>query len=248
MKVTIITVSFNSDKTIADTIQSVLSQDYKDIEYIIIDGLSKDNTINIVNSFGEKIAKFVSEKDKGLYDAMNKGIDLATGEIIGVLNSDDFYANNQVISKIITLFKPEVDAVYADLVYVAAQDKTKIIRTWKSGEYSSGLFLKGWMPPHPTFFVRKSVYTKFGNYTDKLRSAADYELMLRLIHKNKIKVAYLPEVAVHMRTGGVSNASLKNRIKANREDKLAWKMNDLKPAPFTFIRKPLSKITQYFKK
>lgn len=248
MKVTIITVSFNSEKTIADTIQSVISQDYKDIEYILVDGLSKDNTINIVKSYGEKITKFISEKDKGLYDAMNKGIELATGDIIGILNSDDFYANNQVISKIVHAFQSEVDGVYADLVYVSSNDKTKITRTWKSGEYKPGAFLKGWMPPHPTFFVQKSVYNQFGKFTDKLRSAADYELMLRFIHKHKIKIAYLPEVTVHMRAGGTSNSSLKNRLKANREDKLAWKMNDLKPSTLTFIRKPLSKITQFFKK
>jgi glycosyltransferase involved in cell wall biosynthesis len=248
MKVSIITVSFNSDKTIADTIQSVISQDYKDIEYIIIDGLSKDNTINIVKSFGDKISKFISENDKGLYDAMNKGIEMASGEVIGFLNSDDFYPNNQVISKIVKSFKKETDGVYADLVYVAAQDKLKITRTWKSGNYVPGSFLKGWMPPHPTFFVRKSIYEKYGKFTDKLRSAADYELMLRFIHKHKINLSYLPEVIVHMRAGGTSNVSLKNRIKANREDKLAWKMNDLKPSTLTFIRKPLSKITQFFKK
>lgn len=248
MKVSIITVSFNSDKTIADTIQSVLSQDYPDIEYIIVDGLSKDNTIKIVKSFGDRISKFVSENDKGLYDAMNKGIDLATGDIIGFLNSDDFYANSQVVSKIVQRFQQNNDAVYADLVYVSALDKLKITRTWKSGEYISGSFLKGWMPPHPTFFVRKTVYQRYGKFTDKLRSAADYELMLRLIHKYKIKIAYLPEVVVHMRAGGTSNASIKNRIRANREDKLAWKMNDLKPSTLTFIRKPLSKITQFFKK
>ncbi len=248
MKVSIITVSFNSDKTIADTIQSVLSQDYPDIEYIIVDGLSKDNTIKIVKSFGDRISKFVSENDKGLYDAMNKGIDLATGDIIGFLNSDDFYANSQVVSKIVQRFQKNNDAVYADLVYVSALDKLKITRTWKSGEYISGSFLKGWMPPHPTFFVRKTVYQRYGKFTDKLRSAADYELMLRFIHKYKIKIAYLPEVVVHMRAGGTSNASIKNRIRANREDKLAWKMNDLKPSTLTFIRKPLSKITQFFKK
>jgi glycosyltransferase involved in cell wall biosynthesis len=248
MKVSIITVSFNSDNTITDTIQSVLSQDYKNIEYIIVDGLSKDNTINIVKSFGDKITKFVSEKDKGLYDAMNKGIDLATGDIIGFLNSDDFYPNQQVLTKIVQAFQKDTDAVYADLVYVSAQDKTKITRTWISGKYVSGAFLKGWMPPHPTFFVRKSIYQKYGKFTDKLRSAADYELMLRFIHKHKINLAYLPEVTVHMRAGGTSNASLKNRIKANREDKLAWKMNDLKPGALTFIRKPLSKLRQFFKK
>lgn len=248
MKITIITVSFNSEKTIADTIESVLAQDYKDLEYIIVDGLSKDNTINIINSYGNQITKFVSEKDKGLYDAMNKGIDLATGDVIGILNSDDFYANNQVISKVAEKFETGIEGVYADLIYVAADNKSKVVRTWKSGNYLPGAFLKGWMPPHPTFFVRRSVYQKFGKFTDKLRSAADYELMLRFIHKYNIRLAYLPEVTVHMRAGGTSNASLKNRIRANREDRLAWKMNGLKPSTLTFIRKPLSKLRQFFKK
>lgn len=248
MKISIITVSYNSDKTIDDTIQSVLSQDYPDIEYIIVDGLSKDNTINIVKSYGTKISKFVSEKDEGIYDAMNKGIEMATGDVVGILNSDDFYADSKVISKIAKKFEGNVDGVYADLVYVAADNKSKIVRHWKSGEYYEGAFLKGWMPPHPTFFVRKSVYVNFGKFTDKLRSAADYEIMLRFIHKHKIRLSYLPEVVVHMRSGGNSNNSLKSRIRGNKEDRLAWKMNGLKPSALTLIRKPLSKISQFFKR
>lgn len=250
LRVSIITVSFNAEKTIRDTIQSVISQNYSRIEYIIIDGASRDNTISIIKSFGNGITRFVSEPDHGIYDGMNKGIDLATGDIIGILNADDFYTDPEVISKVMNVFnsKADVDAVYGDLDYVDQHDTTRVVRKWKSGNYYQHAFLKGWMPPHPTFFVRKSCYLKYGKFTDKLKSAADYEFMLRLIHKHQIKIAYLPEVLVKMRAGGKSNASIKNRIKANREDKLAWKMNNLQPAPFTFIRKPLSKLTQFFRR
>ncbi|MBI3134358.1 MAG: glycosyltransferase [Bacteroidetes bacterium] len=248
MKLSVITVSYNSASTIRDTIESVLNQSYKDVEFIIIDGQSKDDTVAIVQSYGNRISKFISEKDKGLYDAMNKGIRLATGDVIGILNSDDFYAGEHVLSKIASLFQPEIEGVYADLVYVSPNDTTRIVRTWKSGLYKEGDFLKGWMPPHPTFFVRKTVYEKYGVFTDKLKSAADYELMLRFIHGHKIKIDYLPEVTIHMRAGGKSNASVKNRIRANKEDRLAWKMNNLKPGVFTFIRKPLSKLTQFLKR
>jgi glycosyltransferase involved in cell wall biosynthesis len=248
MKISIITVSYNSASTIKDTIESVLNQTYKDVEYIIVDGQSTDETLTILKSYGSKISTLVSEKDKGLYDAMNKGIGLATGDVIGILNSDDFYANREVLSHVAALFDNHTEGVYADLVYVSAEDPKKIVRTWKSGNYTAGDFLKGWMPPHPTFFVRRSVYEKYGRFTDQLKSAADYELMLRFIHKHKITLAYLPEVTVHMRAGGKSNASVKNRIRANKEDRRAWKMNDLKPGPFTFIRKPLSKLTQFLKR
>lgn len=248
MKISIITVSFNSDKTIEDTLKSVVNQDYKDIEYIIIDGGSTDKTLDIVEQYKANIALVISEKDKGIYDAMNKGVARATGDVIGILNSDDFYVDHHVISKIAEEFKASVDGVYADLVYVDPINTEKITRTWHSGSYKQGAFLKGWMPPHPTFFVRKSVYEKFGAYSLQLRSAADYEFMLRVIHKQKIKLAYLPEIVVRMRAGGASNASIKNRLKANKEDRLAWEMNGLRPNPLTFIRKPLSKVLQFFKK
>ena len=145
-------------------------------------------------------------------------------------------------------FKDDVGGVYADLVYVDQNDTDKIRRTWISGEYTKGAFVKGWMPPHPTFFVRRDVYEKYGGYTLDLRSAADYEFMLRIIHKEEIRVEYLPEVIVKMRIGGQSNESFSNRIKANKEDRLAWKMNDLTPGKLTFIRKPLSKVGQFFKR
>jgi len=248
MKISIITVSYNSAKTIRDTIDSVIQQNYHDIEYILVDGKSTDNTIEIIKSYGNKISKFISESDKGIYDAMNKGIQLASGDIIGILNSDDFYADADVLKNVANNFIDSIDGLYADLVYVDALNTTKIIRTWKSGAYKEGAFLKGWMPPHPTFFVRRKVYQNFGGFTNQLKSAADYELMLRFIHKEKIKVAYLPKIIVKMRAGGASNSSIKNRIKANKEDRMAWKMNGLKPGVFTLIRKPLSKLNQFFKK
>lgn len=246
MKVSIITITYNSAETIEDTIQSVLSQDYKEIEYIIVDGASKDSTLQIIDRYKSSVSKFVSERDKGIYDAMNKGVAMATGDIIGILNSDDFYADAHVISDIVkTIQQSNSDACYADLVYVDRIATNKVIRSWKSGEYRHGDFLRGWMPPHPTFFVKRSVYEAHGNYSLQLRSAADYELMLRFIHKHGIRLSYLPRVITKMRAGGQSNVTLKNRWRANKEDRLAWKMNGLQPGFLTLVRKPLSKLLQY---
>ncbi len=248
-KVTIITVCCNSAKTIEDTIQSVINQTYDNIEYIIIDGVSSDNTLEIVSKYQDKITKVVSEKDAGLYDAINKGIGLASGDIIANLNSDDFYIDNNVIANVVAkMEKEKSDTLYADLYYVDAVDTNKITRNWVSGNYKKGMFFIGWMPPHPTFFVRKSVYDKFGKFNLELKSAADYEIMLRFVHKHECSISYLPRVVVKMRVGGVSNSSLKNRLKANREDKRAWEMNGLKPKPYTLIFKPLSKVLQFVKK
>lgn len=247
MKVSIITITYNSESTIKDTINSVLCQSYNDIEYIIIDGKSNDNTISIINSYSDKISKIVSEKDNGLYDALNKGIDLATGDIIGLLHSDDFYTSNLVIEKIVQQFQStNADGVYADLYYVNRENTQIINRKWKSGNYTHGKFLYGWMPPHPTFFVKRNIYQNFGKFNLTFVSAADYELMLRFIHKHKIKISYLPEFIIKMRVGGKSNASLFNRLRANKEDRKAWKINDLKPYFFTLYFKPLRKILQLF--
>ncbi len=249
MKVSIITITFNSESTLIDTIDSVLNQTYKDIEYIIIDGGSTDSTISIIHSYKNKISKFISEKDNGIYDALNKGIKLSTGDIIGVLHSDDFYTNHHVIENIINTFQLyQADAVYADLFYVDKNDTAKIYRKWKSGKYQHGMFMNGWMPPHPTFFVKHSVYEKHGSFNLNLVSAADYELMLRFIHKHKIKLAYLPEFIIKMRVGGKSNVSLKNRLLANKEDRKAWAMNNIKPYFFTLYLKPIRKIIQLFRK
>ncbi|MBD3638828.1 MAG: glycosyltransferase [Crocinitomicaceae bacterium] len=248
MKISIITIAYNSESTIKDTINSVLSQKGIDLEYIIVDGASTDKTVEIVQSYGDKIHQFISEPDKGIYDGMNKGIQLATGDVIGILNSDDIYTDDKVLKDVLHAFDETTDAVYADLVYVDQKNVDKIKRTWVSQPYKEGSFKKGWMPPHPTFFVRKEVYEKYGSYTLKLRSAADYEFMLRVIHKHKITLKYLQRVIVKMRVGGESNASFKNRIRANKEDKMAWEINDLQPGKLTFIRKPLSKVGQFFKR
>jgi glycosyltransferase involved in cell wall biosynthesis len=250
LKISIITITYNSARTVEDTVRSVLSQDYPDIEYIIVDGLSKDNTMSILQKYNSGISRIISEKDKGLYDALNKGITAATGEVVGMLHSDDTYSDSSVISKIANRFKEDttVEGVYADLVFVDRDSPDKILRTWIAGEYKEGDFKKGWMPPHPTFFVKRSLYETFGLFNIGLKLSADYELMLRFIHKNKIKLSYLPEVIVKMRMGGISNTSLFVKIKANIEDKLAWKLNGLKPGFLTTIRKPLKKLTQYLSK
>jgi glycosyltransferase involved in cell wall biosynthesis len=249
LKISIITITYNSEATLADTIESVVNQTYPNIEYIIIDGGSTDKTLSIVESYKDKIFKVVSEKDHGLYDALNKGIAMASGDVIGMIHSDDFYTGNDVIEKIArAISESDADAAYADLYYVDKNDTALIFRKWKSGQYKHGMFLNGWMPPHPTFFAKKECYKKFGSFNMSLVSAADYELMLRFIHKHRIKLAYLPEFIIKMRVGGKSNVSLKNRIRANQEDRKAWKINGLKPNPFTLYMKPLRKIIQLFKK
>ena len=248
-KISIITVSFNSQSTIKHTIQSVASQDYQNKEYILIDGASTDWTLDIISFLKDKINYFVSEKDNGIYNAMNKGIKASSGDIIGILNSDDFYSNNEVLSKVANIFEEtDCDCLYGDLVYVDKGDARKIVRYWKSGEFSKRKLRMGWMLPHPTFFVKKEIYEKHGLYNLKLKTAADYEMILRLLHKDNIKIEYLPEVLVNMRMGGKSNSSFINRLKGNYEDNLAWDMNNLRKPPFIRFLKPLRKIKQFFKK
>jgi glycosyltransferase involved in cell wall biosynthesis len=248
-KISIITVSFNSQSTIKHTIQSVASQDYQNKEYILIDGASTDWTLDIISFLKDKINYFVSEKDNGIYDAMNKGIKVATGEIIGILNSDDFYSNNEVLSKVANIFEEtDCDCLYGDLVYVDKGDARNIVRYWKSGKFSKKKLRMGWMLPHPTFFVKKEIYEKYGLYNIKLKTAADYEMILRLLHNDSIKVEYLPEILIKMRIGGESNSSFINRLKGNYEDNLAWDMNNLRKPPFIRFLKPLRKIIQFFKK
>ncbi|MBO0938373.1 glycosyltransferase [Fibrella sp. HMF5335] len=250
MTVSIITVVYNGANTIAEAIESVLGQSYSPIEYIIIDGASTDGTADIIRSYGNSIARFISEPDGGIYDAMNKGIAAATGDIIGILNADDLYRHPDVIGRVVDVFQqqPTVDGVYGDLVYAQRNEPDRVTRYWRAGDYQHGDFLYGWMPPHPTFFVRTNVYKKYGMFTTSLRSAADYELMLRLIHKHQIRIAYLNEVLVVMRLGGVSNSSLRNRLKANREDRMAWQLNELKPNWLTLWLKPIRKLSQFWSK
>ncbi len=245
MRISLITACYNSAATIADTLQSVGQQSFKDVEHIIIDGLSTDNTLEIVREFPH-VAKIITEKDHGIYDAMNKGIDLASGDIVGIINSDDMYANNEVLKKVAEEFRdPQVKAMYADLQYVDQEGTDKIVRQWKSGPFKRSQFYYGWMPPHPTFFVRRELYEQFGKFNTSLHTAADYELMLRFLLKHKVEPAYLPEVIVKMRTGGLSNVSFANRWRANKEDRMAWRLNGLKPNIFTRYLKPFRKLPQF---
>ena len=249
LKISIITVAYNSEKTIADTIESIILQDYDNIEYIIIDGGSTDLTIDIINKYSKHISYFHSGLDNGIYDAMNKGIEASSGDIIGILNSDDFYPNSFIISNVAKSFaKFNCDAVYGDLVYVNPNNVSKIIRYWQSSKYTTKKIKNGWMLPHPTFFVKKKMYTRFGLYNTDLKSAADYEMILKLLYKHNISVYYIPMILVKMRMGGESNKSIWNRIKANKEDSLAWTKNQLDKPLFIRIKKPMQKLRQFFLK
>lgn len=245
MKISIITATYNSAATVRDSLDSVAAQSYQPIEHIIVDGLSADQTLEIVAQYPH-VAKVTSEKDKGIYDAMNKGIGMASGEVVGILNSDDFYAHPRVIEKVMKHFEdPRVEAVYGDLQYVSQFNTSKVVRTWKAGSFRKRSFLYGWMPPHPSFFVRRKAYEQYGLFNLTLKTAADYEIMLRFLFKNEMEVRYVQDILVKMRTGGASNASLKSRMRANREDKRAWQLNGLRPGLFTLVLKPLRKIKQF---
>jgi len=250
LKVSIITVVFNARDFIESAIKSVLNQTYKNIEYIIIDGGSTDGTLRVIEKYKDKIAKFISEKDQGIFDGMNKGIKLANGDIVGILNSDDLYASDDIIEKVVKTFKTEnCDCLWGDLVYVKRKDTNKITRYWKSSEYKKGKFRNGWMPSHPTFFVKREIYEKYGNFRLDLPIAADYEIMLRFLEKYKIKSCYLPTIMVKMREGGHSNwKDIFIVVKGNIECYRSWKANGLKINPLRIFLKPLSKISQYFKR
>jgi glycosyltransferase involved in cell wall biosynthesis len=247
MKISIITATYNSATTLRDTLESLQKQEGVVFEVLLQDGGSTDETLEIAKNF--PFVEVISEPDTGLYNAMNRGIARATGDIVGILNSDDFYADAQVLQDVANAFTQDQDleAVYGSLKYVDFHDTEKKIRYWKSGPYRRSSWLRGWMPPHPTFFVRKSVYDTHGGFNEQLRFAADYEFMLRCCYKYQIKVKCIPKILVHMRAGGVSNSSLKNRLQANKEDRLAWELNDLFPPVLLGLKKPLRKLPQWLR-
>ncbi len=248
MTISIITATYNSQNTIADAINSVASQTYDNIEHIIIDGKSTDNTLSIIKETGGRISKIISDPDNGIYDALNKGIKNATGNIITFLHADDIFADNYVIEKAANLFsEKQTDSIYGDLQYVAKYDTNKIIRYWKSGEFTISKLKKGWMPPHPTFFVKKTVYDKFGVFDTNFKIAADYDIILRFLGKHGISTAYLPEVMIKMRMGGESNKNIKNIILKMKEDLKALKNNNI-GGIHTLILKNIIKIPQLFRK
>lgn len=249
MKFSLITVTFNSSGTLRDTIQSVLSQTYPDIEYIIVDGLSEDGTIDIIKEYAPLFhgrLNWISEKDQGLYDAMNKGFKMATGEIVGIINSDDLLAEPNAIEKVIGSFKEhkDIDCVYADLYYVAQHDTSKIVRHWITGKQRS--FSKGWHPAHPTFYVKRDMYTKYGMFDLDFKFAADFELMLRLVEKEHLRLFYLPEPLVRMRLGGTTSKNLTNIKKGNIECLNAFEKNGIPVSILYPFYRLLPKLKQYF--
>jgi glycosyltransferase len=247
MKISIITSVYNNKETIAEAIESVLSQAYDNIEYIIIDGASKDGTVDIIRSYGDQISTFVSEPDRGIYDGLNKGVSQATGDVIAFLHSDDLYADPEVITRVAKAFATTgADAVYGDLVYTPKSDTSKVLRYWKSRDFKPELLKQGWMPAHPTFFVRRELYEKYGTFDTSFRIAADYDFMLRVLSKG-IKTHYLPNVLYKMRVGGESNKSIKNILKKMREDYRALSNNNIGGIS-TLMIKNLSKIPQFLKK
>jgi len=249
VKVSIITPTFNSVHTIEDCIKSIQSQTYRNIEHIIIDGSSKDGTIDIIKKYEGEIAYWISEPDRGIYDALNKGIRMAKGDIIGILHSDDLYTNDHVVATVVNCFlQNEVDSCYGDLVYMGRDDVNKIVRYWKAGEFEKKKFEYGWMPPHPTFFARRKIYEQYGFYDLRMGTVADYELMLRFLYKHEISTSYIPKVLVKMRVGGKSNVSLKNRLIANLKDIESWKVNGLNLPLFLRFFKPLRKLPQFFQR
>lgn len=242
--ISIVTAVRNGAATIAECAESVRSQTVR-VEHVVVDGASTDRTVEIVRQVSPE-ARVLSEPDSGIYDAMNKGIAMATGDVVGILNSDDRYPDERTLEPVERLFEnPEIEACYGDLVYV---EGTRLVRYWKSGEYDASSFRWGWMPPHPTFFARRSLYERFGGFNLALGTAADYELMLRFLVKHGVKAVYIPRILISMRVGGASNVSLRGRIRANRMDRKAWAVNGLPPYPWTLLCKPLRKVGQFFAK
>lgn len=242
-KISIITISFNSSNTIKSTLESVKNQSFKDFEHIIIDGNSEDNTLEICNQFSH-ISKIVSEPDKGVYDAFNKGLELSTGEIIGFLNSDDIFYNSNILETISLNFDKSTDCVFGNLDYF--NRKGKVTRKWRSKPYRKGAFLEAWMPAHPTFYCRKSIYDQLGRYDDSYKIAGDYELMLRFLEKNDINSKFINKTLIKMRVGGISNSGFGSKIKIIKEEIRAFKQNKIKYSlPKYFIHKAL-KIKEFF--
>lgn len=242
MKISIITVVYNNHKTIQTAIDSVLGQDYDDIEYMIIDGQSTDGTMDVIRRYGKAISQVISEPDQGIYDAMNKGIARCTGDVIGILNSDDVYADPNVLKEVMQVFAqdPELDMLYGDLVYVKNNDLNQVVRRWTSKSYYPTFFEDGHVPPHPSLFVKREVYQQVGLFNLDMRLAADYELMLRVFKLNRYKSRYINRLFVKMRLGGATNASIKNIVRGNQEILRAWKINNFK-APFLLMPKRMVK-------
>lgn len=252
MKISIVTITFNSDKTLQDTILSVLTQTYSNFEYIVIDGASKDNTSEIIKAhetqFKGKL-HWISEKDQGIYDAMNKGLRMATGDVAGILNSDDFFTSNDVLEKVAREFEgnKNLEAVYGDVHYVRPDNLAKCVRYYSSRVFKRERMKMGFMPAHPSFYVRRSCYEKYGLYRTDYKICADFELLLRFIYVNKINIKYLPIDMVTMRTGGASTSGLKSHLRIFKEHLRALKANKISTNVFNLSLRYLYKLTEFYK-
>ena len=247
MKISIITVTYNSAATLAHTLESVNNQDYNDIEHVLVDGGSTDETVAIIQSYPH-VAKWVSEKDKGLYDAINKGIGMATGDVIGILNSDDFFPANHIVTQIVNAFQQNsVSAVYGDIAFVRPGKLGKIVRLYSSRKFTPRRFGYGYMPAHPSFYALKSCYDDLGLYKLDYKIAADYELLMRFIFKNRISYVYIPEILVYMRTGGISNKNVLSRYTLNKEIIKACRENGVNTNMGLLSLKYFNKVFEYIK-
>jgi len=249
MKITVVTVARNAADTIGDTLRSVAGQTHPDVEHLVVDGASTDGTLDVVEREGGHVARVVSEPDSGLYDAMNKGIALASGEVVGTLNADDMYMHERVLARVASVFENEaVQACYGDLIYVDRRDTNRIVRYWTSQAYAPGLFERGWIPAHPTFFVRRAVYERYGAFDLKYRIQSDFELTLRLLRVHGIRSVYIPEILVRMRMGGTTNRRLINVVRGNLESYRAAKRHGLPVTPWFFVMKIASRVPQFFRR
>jgi len=251
MKISLITPTYNSASTIRDTLESVAGQTYRDLEYIIIDGVSQDDTLSIIQEYQDRLNfKLLSEPDNGLYEAMNKGINLATGEIVGILNSDDFFKDNLALEKVAgcLVANPEAEACYSDLEFVDPNNLARVVRFWRAGIYHEKKLANGWIIPHPSLFIKNVFYKNHPQwFNEQFRLAADYEMILRFLKVYQMKVVYLPETLVRMRVGGASSRNLKQRRLGWRELCQAWKINNLKKPLFFIGRRVISKLPQFFR-
>ena len=248
MKLSIITVVFNGAKTIKHTIESVINQTYENVEYIIIDAKSTDNTMDIINSYRDRIDVVICETDHGLYDAINKGIQLSAGDVIGLLHSDDFYTDNDVLQRVVSKFEEsKADTVFADLLYIKDDNLDLVLRYFSAKNFTPQKLAYGIMPPHPTFFVKKSVYEQYGSYRKDLKIASDYEMFVRLLYTNKVSYAYIHFPLVKMRVGGLSGGGLKNKLLINREVVKALKDNGINSSHLLILKKYPIKILEIIK-
>lgn len=247
MKVSIITGTYNSEKYVLDCVSSINDQTYANMEHIIIDGASKDNTVEIIKKAPNRVSRLISEPDGGIYNAMNKGLKLADGEILGILNSDDFYNTNNVISEVVDTFKETgADCVFGNLYYVEAENTDKIVRKWITGPYYKNAFRKGWHPAHPSFFVKREIYEKYGYFDESLDLAADFEIMLRFLEKHGISWSYIEKPLVRMRLGGATSKNITNIVKGNKECLKAFRKNKIPINNFYTVKRLVPKLKQYF--